>query len=60
MVEAGPATPSRNWPWYTLVFVGGAGVSLLVGWLLAPTTESAIRSAGGVLQLLGLAAVAIG
>jgi hypothetical protein len=60
---ATPHPDGQAWPQYILTFAGGAllafGFATLLGhWF--PGTETCLRSSGGVLQLVGLAAVAWG
>jgi hypothetical protein len=50
---------ARSWTWYLVVVGIGFAGAYLVGRLF-PTLETALRTAGGVLELLGIATVALG
>lgn len=52
-------SPYRNWVWHIAVLLAGLLAASLLGHLLQ-TREASIRTAGGVLQVLGLLSVALG
>ena len=63
MLNSTSKSPHRNWGWHIVVLVAGFLVAYLIAYLVnyfLHDREASVRTAGGVLQILGIGSVALG